>query len=460
MHYICIQNISVFELSAYRSDEIRALAARIADAHDAYLRTCSSPSDLQAHAYAVHEFGVSADSKKTVHGNCQRLSDHRFWFEKLTGIANTTRETIAVRSLCLGAASDGKEPYCSDASFSEYLSRQAKRSVTTSTQLRRELEKGAHQQYMTAKALAMRAYDAGYLSLLITLCPDGRYRSSCDQYQGFTFEQAHTMLHGIYEKLIADLSKRGLSGTDFYGVRAIEMHEDGCPHWHLMLYLNPKLLDLVAPSLRASFRKQSKGMAEYFDLCREDIIKVLRPRSARRKDFRNGPAYVFKGSYAGRKGLDSLTQSLRQKTAISLHAKNQYQLFGCSGSQTVIKQLRKAAKQGVTSDLALCKSAHNRNQRQFNAIKYVICNASQRYNLEKTRRMNRYGEFVKRISGISDVSCAAIKPALIVRRKGVTCNSSRYVYQYFILSLATQFSIRAPPCNSECARLFQAVYRR
>lgn len=445
VRYICIQTISVFELSAYRSDEIRALAARIADAHDAYLRTCSSPPDLEFHANAVHEFGVSADFKKTVHGNCQRLSDERFWFEKLTGIANTTRETIAVRSLRVGAASDGKEPYCSDESYSEYLSRQAKRSVTTASQLRRELEKGAHQQYMTAKALAMRAYEAEYLSLLITLAPDGRYRSSCEQYQGFTFDQAHAMLHSIYEKLIADLSKHGRSGTDFYGVRAIEVHEDGCPHWHLMLYINPKLLGIVAPSLRASYRKQSEAMADYFDRCQSGVIKVLRPASALRKEFRKGTAYVFKNSYAGRKGYESLACALRQKAAISLHGKNQYQLFGCSGSQTVIKQLRKAAKHGVTGDLALCKSAHNRAQRQFNAIRYVVCNASQRYKLEKTRIMNRYGEFVERVSGVSDVFCGATKPALVYRRKGVTCNSSRYLYPYFIFLSAFLFLIRAPP---------------
>ncbi len=101
MPYICIQNISVFELSTYRVDGLRVLAEKIAKAHGEYTLTASI-SELEFHTQVAHEFGVLADAGKTIAGKCQRLSDSRFWFEKLTGIADRARESIAVRNLKIG----------------------------------------------------------------------------------------------------------------------------------------------------------------------------------------------------------------------------------------------------------------------------------------------------------------------------------------------------------------------
>ncbi len=44
--------------------------------------------------YAVHVCGVSADFKNTVHVDCKRLSNSRFWFETLADSENNTRDAV------------------------------------------------------------------------------------------------------------------------------------------------------------------------------------------------------------------------------------------------------------------------------------------------------------------------------------------------------------------------------
>ncbi|MFV7434904.1 MULTISPECIES: replication endonuclease [Pseudomonas putida group] len=422
-----IQEISVIELSTFDTGQLRKLARQIADSHLEYIAQ-ASPVSLTNHVGKPHEFGVALDDAKgkTDEGKCQRLCDPGFWFGRLTQIADKARESIAVRSLRLGDPALGLEPYCSDESLSAYINRQAGRSVSSLRCLQREIEKAAHGSYLLSKALCERAFAAGHLSVLITLGLDGRFHSSSSQYQGFAFDDAHAALHGLYEPLLDGLSRLAIRGVDFYGARCIEVHADGCPHWHLVIYLRPDLLPYLIERLRALHYKQSTGMGEHFDAYSGRIVQVQQPTDLAR--YSAAVSYIFKNSYAGRAGDDDqFMAALRQKVAISIHGKRQYDFIGMSGSRSVIRELRKCQSVGgVANELVLGRDEVKREERQYSAIKSLVDGELDSYRLLKDEAVNCYGETVTKIIGVCYLGGSPGKEELVVTHcPGVICNDSR-----------------------------------
>lgn len=63
------------------------------------------------------------------------------------------------------------------------------------------------------------------------------------KYCGSTPRQAQQYLSGVYARIRAALHRRGISP---YGFRIAEPHHDGCPHWHLLLFIpQDQAADLV-----------------------------------------------------------------------------------------------------------------------------------------------------------------------------------------------------------------------
>ena len=451
MRNFSVRDISVCELSTFDTQQLRELAGEIAVSHAANL-TQLLPENLNVYVNKAHEFGVSFDGAKgkTIEGKSQRLCDSVFWFGQLRQIADRARECIAARSLRLGDSIAGLEPYCSDESLAAYIERQAGRSVVTLQSLRREIEKAAHGNYLMAKALCEQAFAAGHLSILITLGLDGRYHSSSPHYRGFTFDDAHAALNGLLEPLLDGLSRRGTRGVDFLGARCIEVHPDGCPHWHVVIYLRPDLLPYLIKRLRALYCKQSEEMGAYFDLYSDEIVKVREPIEL--GQYAEAVSYIFKNSYAGRSGsINNFMGALRQKVAISAHGKRQYDFIGMSGSRSVMRELRKRKSVGgVAGDLVLDKNQIDRKERQYSAVKDLVNGGLGSYELIKSFCVNRYGEEVVKVVGVRFLGGfpGGGGEVLLPLCSGVICNDSRIKVFSFRLSISVhyfKFRARAPP---------------
>lgn len=448
------RNISVFELSTFGAERLRKLAGDIADFHTASISHIS-PASLNAYVNEVHEFGVSLNGArgKTVEGKSQRLCDPSFWLGRLTQIADKTTECIAVRNMRLGDSALGLEPYCSDESLKAYIERQAGRSVKSLQSLRREIEKSAHGSYLMSKALCERAFEAGYLSVLITLGLDGRYHSSSPKYQGYTFDDAHAVINKTLEALLDTLSRHGERGSDFYGLRCMEVHSDGCPHSHVILYLREDLLPYLLSRLRALYHKQSEEMGRYFDGYSHEIVKVR--TASDKKKYTEAVSYVFKNSYSGRwSSIDGFMSALRQKVAISVHGKRQYDFIGMSGCRSLMRELRRhKSVGGVADDLVLDKRQVNRGERQYSAVKSLIDGGLSSYKVIKGCRINKYGERVYKVIGVRFLGVVVNKcDAGVFRVSGVIRNSSsfnsRRVDVRFCISVSASHFIlraRAPP---------------
>ncbi|MDC9497257.1 MULTISPECIES: replication endonuclease [unclassified Pseudoalteromonas] len=100
-----------------------------------------------------------------------------------------------------------------------------------------------------------------------------------NKYDGSTPQQAQEYFNGIWKRARALFSKQNLRP---YGFRVVEPHHDGCPHWHMLLFMEKG----DAIQVRAILRK----------LCTEDTPTEFRTSKTRFKPIR---IIKSKGSAAG-----------------------------------------------------------------------------------------------------------------------------------------------------------------
>lgn len=62
------------------------------------------------------------------------------------------------------------------------------------------------------------------------------------KYQGATPRQAQAQLQALWARARAKLARDGIP---IYGLRVVEPHHDGTPHWHLLLWVGPEQLDAL-----------------------------------------------------------------------------------------------------------------------------------------------------------------------------------------------------------------------
>lgn len=66
------------------------------------------------------------------------------------------------------------------------------------------------------------------------------------KYNGSTPRAAHAQLQKLWAQARAKLKRDGIS---YYGVRTAEPHHDGCPHWHMMLWVAEDQLDALLATI-------------------------------------------------------------------------------------------------------------------------------------------------------------------------------------------------------------------
>ncbi|MCE5364208.1 replication endonuclease [Pseudomonas anguilliseptica] len=452
MYSFCTENLSIFQLSTYRSSELKELAGKIASTHEMHQVNVQA-RELADYANSNFDFGVCLRAIKgaTLISKCERLKSVDFWYQQLTKISSRARESIAVRSLLVGAS----QPFCSNETFELYIERQQSRGSKALKNLQRNLERAANQSYLMAKAASQKAFADGFLSVFVTLGLDGRYHSSSSAYLGKTFQDGYLELSAALGSILERLSKVGTRGIDFYGLRCVEVHEDGCPHFHILLLIRPDLLPCITEKIRDLHRVHSVEAGMHFEKYEAKILQVRRAEGDWCESYGKAVAYVFKNSYAGRDtDRQKLIGALRQKAVISTYGKHQYEFIGMNGSASVIRELSKRGEVGqVANELGLSGGSEDRRAKWFKAVGALISGGVKKYRLVKESRLNRYGEHVKRTVGV--VVRGSSRHGFTgnsIRLSAVICNSSRErrslptrAGEY---SFADQFycqSIRAPP---------------
>jgi len=199
----------------------------------------------------------------------KRLCCHRWWRRKITTKQSQTIESVARD---LGLVSHQRSAYCSPISQNKRSQQKARteqylkntiienetgetfslkdihdRSVSNPRVRRAEL--------MTRiKGFEMVSEQLGHIGEFYTISTPSRMHARLKRgranpkYDGTTPDEAHRYLTEMF-KLIR--SKLHRDGCGVYGIRVVEPHHDGTPHWHLLLFMPAELRSKV----RATFRK-------------------------------------------------------------------------------------------------------------------------------------------------------------------------------------------------------------
>ncbi|MGJ8514656.1 hypothetical protein R84981_001147 [Carnimonas sp. R-84981] len=159
------------------------------------------------------------------------------------------------------------------------------------------------------------------------------------KYNGATPRKAHKYLTKLWAKVRA---KFGRENVGIYGMRVVEPHHDGTPHWHLMLWVKPESADYVTQVMRdyALAEDGSEPGAKYH---RFDVEKI---------EQKKGGAISYLAKYVGKGvnhtkagdvdqyGNDIATAANRIETWAATWGIRQFQFVGLP-SVSVWRELRK-----------------------------------------------------------------------------------------------------------------------
>lgn len=80
------------------------------------------------------------------------------------------------------------------------------------------------------------AQDQGDAATFLTITCPSRFHANSARYDGSTPKQAQDYLCKVWARIRAKLNREQVP---FYGFRVAEPHNDGCPHWHAIIFAHP-----------------------------------------------------------------------------------------------------------------------------------------------------------------------------------------------------------------------------
>lgn len=156
------------------------------------------------------------------------------------------------------------------------------------------------------KGIEARARGKGHEALFLTITAPSRMHvrhhtgQANGDHDGSSPRQVQTYLHGVWRRAMRSMQREGLHA---YGMRTVEPHHDGCPHWHVLMFAPADQAGAILRTLRAHALADSPdepGAAEH-------RFKVERIDPAK------GSALAYVAKYVSKsidgEGLDGDTES-------------------------------------------------------------------------------------------------------------------------------------------------------
>ncbi|MBB1368682.1 replication endonuclease [Pseudoalteromonas sp. SR44-5] len=100
------------------------------------------------------------------------------------------------------------------------------------------------------------ADEMGYVAMFYTITCPARFHANASTWDGSTPKDAQNYLTTTWARARSKLNRRGLK---YFGVRVVEPHADGCPHWHMMLFMPKNKLQEINAILRWYFIQEDKS---------------------------------------------------------------------------------------------------------------------------------------------------------------------------------------------------------
>jgi len=242
------------------SKDIRELKLFAKQKANQCLRNTAHLTTEQAFDYCLNKFekyGFSIPCDMTHVEALTLFRTEKFWFNKFKTLATQKMESIRRQ---LDLVNQSKSAYCSDERLRQH-----------------QWEKAQAEEYMQNKWFC--SADGEYVSMLdvynsnvsnpkvrraelmvrikgteeysqlqkheswfYTLTTPSKYHSHYPsgkpnpKYKAYSVKDANDYLNGQWQKARAQFDRENIT---VYGIRVVEPHHDGTPHWHLMLFMPP-----------------------------------------------------------------------------------------------------------------------------------------------------------------------------------------------------------------------------
>lgn len=151
-----------------------------------------------------------------------------------------------------------REYYIQQQSGKEYLSRlELENKEGDVIDLTQAVEAGMANPVNRRNELMLRmreteeiAKQKGYVPMFYTgTCPS-KYHPNSDKWNGATPKDAQNYLTRTWARSRSKLARLGI---EYFGIRVAEPHADGCPHWHMLLFIPKNRVQWVTAILRKYF---------------------------------------------------------------------------------------------------------------------------------------------------------------------------------------------------------------
>lgn len=223
------------------------------------------------------------------------------------------------------------------------------------------------------------------------------------KYNGSTVRDAQDHLNTVWQRSRAALKRQGIT---LFGMRVVEPHHDGTPHWHLLLFMPTDQAEQATEIIRHyayEMDGDEPGAAKH----RFTAVEIDPNRGSATGYIAKYIAKNIDGEHVGTDnyGKDAIESAIRIEAWASTHNIRQFQQIG-GASITVWRELRRLDQSGIDKSLLndLIVAADEGDWEKYTMLMGgVNCLRKDRpvrpMMIEKAKT-NQYGELVKVIKGI------------------------------------------------------------